>query len=152
VRLVAGPPCAGKTAYVREHAELGDVILDADLIYSALTGGELYGRQPDASLWPIVWAARDGAMRELARQRFSSRSVWIVQTAAERAMRARFRATTGAEVLVLETPADVCKARASARFTDRVRLAEYCDAIDRWWAVYTPSAGEVRKGVDDEHD
>jgi len=30
VILVCGPPCAGKTTYVEQHARLGDRILDAD--------------------------------------------------------------------------------------------------------------------------
>lgn len=32
VTLVAGPPCAGKTTYVHQHAKPGDLILDQDAI------------------------------------------------------------------------------------------------------------------------
>jgi hypothetical protein len=30
--LVAGPPCAGKTTYVRDHAQPGDTVLDQDVL------------------------------------------------------------------------------------------------------------------------
>lgn len=36
--IVWGPPCSGKSTYVRDHAQEGDLVWDADAVHKALTG------------------------------------------------------------------------------------------------------------------
>ncbi len=38
LRIINGPPAAGKTTFVREHAQHGDIIIDLDHIANALAG------------------------------------------------------------------------------------------------------------------
>ena len=38
ITVITGPPCSGKTTYVREHAKPGDVIIDFDALAVALGG------------------------------------------------------------------------------------------------------------------
>ena len=35
--VITGPPCVGKSTYVRERAQIGDVIVDLDRIALAIT-------------------------------------------------------------------------------------------------------------------
>lgn len=47
IYLIYGPPCAGKSTYIKAHMTEGDIVCDVDLIYSAISG-----RKPhDADLW-----------------------------------------------------------------------------------------------------
>lgn len=142
VVLVAGPPCAGKTTYARERLEPGDLLLDADPLYAALSGGQEHDRAP--GIWPFVWAGFYGVLRELPRHRFERRTVWVVQGVPRRRERDRYRHLNAADVVVLETPADECRRRARARFGDGHRLDEYVGLIDRWWADYQPNAADTR--------
>lgn len=35
LHVICGPPCSGKSTYVREHAEDGDLLVDYDVIAQA---------------------------------------------------------------------------------------------------------------------
>ncbi|MBD2900768.1 hypothetical protein amrb99_97770 [Actinomadura sp. RB99] len=76
--VVTGPPCAGKTTYVREHAAPGDIVLDMDAIANALHAGPAtrrYGR----ALLAVTLRAHTAALVEALRQ--SARvDVWVIHT------------------------------------------------------------------------
>lgn len=42
IYLVYGPPCAGKTSYVKEHATMHDIVLDMDNIYQCISINDKY--------------------------------------------------------------------------------------------------------------
>ena len=132
--LISGPPCAGKTRYATEHAERGDLILDSDALYAALSGLPLHHR-PE-SLRPIVWQAFFAALHAATDEPFNG-AVWVIHSAPEASRRAQYRRRNRAQVVVLETPADTCAARATQRYgEDTAELATYLDAIADWWRRY----------------
>jgi len=55
--VICGPAGSGKSTHVREEAKPGDLIVDVDLIYAALSGLELFHKPP--GLLPFFCAARD---------------------------------------------------------------------------------------------
>jgi hypothetical protein len=57
VLIVNGPPASGKTTWVTKHKQEGDLILDLDTIWQALTGLPLY--EKPVQLNPVVFAVRD---------------------------------------------------------------------------------------------
>lgn len=57
VIIVSGPPASGKTYWVSKHKEEGDLILDLDMIWTAITGLPMY-EKPN-QLTPVVFAIRD---------------------------------------------------------------------------------------------
>lgn len=132
-----GPPCAGKTTYVRERAKPGDLILDSDAIYAALSGQKMHLR-PEG-LRKYVWDAYNAALHRLAHE--PRQTAWVIQTGAKRTTRQRL--TVGfyrAETVVLETPEEECLRRAK-----RLRRpAHWQDAIRDWWANYEPYEGDTR--------
>lgn len=135
--LIAGPPLAGKTTYAREQAQPGDLLLDSDALYAALSGQPLYDRPEH--LRPFVWAAFFGVLRELGRGSYPD--AFVVQCAASRQQRDRYRRMNDARVVVLETPLEVCLARLDERPT--AVHGEWRQAIEQWWELYDRDRRDV---------
>lgn len=92
VTLVAGPPCAGKSTHVREHASPGALVLDQDVI------------------------GRKAMLRHLARIHSTTGEVWVIRCAPGPEARARFARSIGADDVVLLCPDEsTLSERAAAR-------------------------------------
>lgn len=126
--VVAGPPCAGKTTFVQQHAEPGDLVVDYDAIAAAL--GSADSHDHPASLRPFICEARDAVLARLNRPHDATHT-WLIQGAPTPAERHGY---LGARVVVLATEASECKRRAQAAG----RPARWHDLIDEWWSRYTP--------------
>lgn len=141
ITLVAGPPCSGKTSYVAERAVRGDLVLDSDALYRALSGLPLHDRPEQ--LRPFVWAAFWSVLRETRSSHIGT--AWVIHSAASKARRQDYRQLNRATVVVLETPATLCAARARERYQqDDPRLEQTLQWIDEWWATYEPDARDDR--------
>ena len=73
VMLVCGPPAAGKTTYVKEHAKPEDIVIDYDLIGISLGFGR---NRPDNSIVQIL-RARNERLAALS-QVSSSATAWVI--------------------------------------------------------------------------
>lgn len=133
VKLVVGPPGAGKSTYATEQAEkTGGLVIDADQ-YRALAPDE-----DTAQRWRME---AEGKARDLGKD------VFVVRTLAEAEERAEAAERIGAdEVVVLLTSAEVSKARVSARDGDDSKH----EAIDAWWKDYQARDGETTITFDGE--
>ena len=125
ITLVCGPPCSGKSRYVDERFEPGDLVWDYDVVARALTWSEQ--RRPEWIL-PFACEARDAILERLARPSHL-RHAWIIAFGATRAERAAFRSH---QVVILDVDADTCKQRAA---WDN-RPYETYEQIDKWWSLY----------------
>lgn len=66
VFIVTGPPCAGKTTWVRENADPADVIVDMDALVAAMTtADDVSHTAPSSLIWRTAMAARDAAVRKV---------------------------------------------------------------------------------------
>jgi predicted kinase len=129
VTVVCGPPGAGKTTYVLSRAKRGDLIVDLDRIFEAVSGLPLYDK-PDA-LAPFVWQARDAILDRLSRPSDIT-NAWIITSGARRKDRAALAARLRAEIVVLDTAAEECK----RRLVDRPATRPWNTLIEQWWADY----------------
>jgi predicted kinase len=127
--LVCGPPGSGKTTYVRERLNRGDLIVDLDDIWSAFTGQQK-GDHPDGLL-PYICEARDAVLKKWGQNRRTD--IWFIHSAASRRKRRAVRRMFGADVVVLETTPNECVRRATEQGRDPVKTFKWATA---WWHEY----------------
>jgi len=119
--LVAGPPCGGKSTYVRDHISAGQSVVDFDEIVEEL-GFERYRAPQEAQAKAYaLWLQR------------CETADWLVWTAPKRWQRGRFRGKGGRSVVVLAS-AEECLARAAES-----RPPEWESLIRGWFRAYEPS-------------
>ncbi len=139
--LVAGPPGSGKTTYVRDRAEYGDVIIDVDALYVALSGQPRY-KKPTALL-PFVLEARD-AVEERLLARSDARQAWIIKGAPKREQRDHY-ANRGATVVVLAVPAEECLRRIADDPEREESEESWSPLVHQWWDDYEPDESEDKQ-------
>lgn len=77
LNIVTGPPAAGKTTYVAEHAKTGDIRIDLDHIANALAGEEVGNHEHEAHILTVAKAARQAAIDAAMKQ---DCDVWLIHT------------------------------------------------------------------------
>lgn len=140
VELVTGPPGSGKSTLARERMRRGDVLLDMDRLWVALTGLEEYDRP--TSLLPLVRGARDGVLMRLGNTVGLRRAV-VVACAGSRIDRINTGRLTAwpTSLTVLEVPADECLRRIAAQ--QRAGTTDWKALVEQWWRDYQrPGADE----------
>lgn len=135
VTLVCGPPGSGKTTYVKERMQPGDLVVDMDAIYSALSGLPWYNKPPE--LLPFVAAARDAVIERLQRPS-NVRHAWVIATAPKKAEREELRRKLQAEVIILDVSAEECKRRIRQDLRRAEQAVGWDLLIDKWWEEYEP--------------
>jgi 5-methylcytosine-specific restriction enzyme A len=140
VTIIAGPPGAGKTTYARKHMQWGDLIVDVDGLYAALSGLPWY-EKPQALL-PFVLEARDAVLDRLQGES-EVRHAWVITSEADAEKRRRLAQRLAAGVvIVMETSASDC----IKRIAQDERRAEHAqlwgELVNQWWKDYSPNEGE----------
>jgi len=112
VTVVYGLSGTGKTTYVRERAKRGDLIVDLDYLFQALSG--LSFRDNPECLLPFVASARDAVYERLQRPSEIGRA-WIITT--DRVAANGLRNRLKAEIIELEVEESVRAQRLASRAT-----------------------------------
>ena len=129
VVLVSGPPAAGKTTYVKKHAKPGDIIIDLDE-YKVKAGGTLWDTAP--SIWSRAFRMRDEAIRSLAHKQGCT--CYLIVTAPTAKERETWRqALVDVEVVVIDTPQDICERRIKEDPRRRFAANNQVEAVRAWW-------------------
>ncbi|MGB3604228.1 MAG: HNH endonuclease [Gordonia sp. (in: high G+C Gram-positive bacteria)] len=126
VTVVCGPPAAGKTTYVREHARPGDVVIDFDAIAVALQPPGAHSHDHPAAILRVAAAARQAAVAAATNVRGQARHVWLIDSMPTPKRRGGYKAS-GWRVVTIDPGHDVVMSRAVQR------PAHALDAIARWY-------------------
>lgn len=122
IRLITGPPGAGKNTYIEKHKKPEDVVFDFDILK------DMAGSVERAKV------LRDAFEADL--QNYTN-DVWVIRCVADAKARTELAERLKAEqVVVLETDAETAKARVKERNRQPERNDEVFTAIDDWWSQY----------------
>ena len=135
IYYVYGAPCSGKSTFVQSVKGNSDLIIDIDLIWQALNGGNKY-EKPD-SLKSAVFAVRD-LLFEKAKQRAGTwQRCYISEGGAGKAERERRINALGAEPIFVQASKEQC---INNLMQDNERIAvreQWIEYINKWFDVYT---------------
>lgn len=140
VHLVCGPPGSGRGEYVSRLIKPGDLVVNLDSIFAAISGLPLYD-QP-RGLLPFACEARDALIRRLQHSS-AVPNAWIIAGAAKAAERDRLCRGNAVKATVLMTPPSACMRRILADPKRKAHAAEWRKLVDRWWSDWQRRDGET---------
>lgn len=133
VYYVWGAPMSGKTTFVSENMQRGDLVLDIDKLWSALSGLPVFIKPNE--LKPIVFNARNAIFDSIKTRAGNWQTAWVIEGGALLGDRKRRIEALGAESIFIDTDIDECFARLSRDERDGLAWADY---IKEWFASYQP--------------
>lgn len=134
ITLICGPPGAGKTSYVKERARHGDLILDLDRIFVALSGLPKYDKP--TNLFHYAMTAYDSIVMALSRESESYQHSWVITSAARKKKRQQLQSLLNAKMVMLDVDPAECLRRISKDPNRSARLEFWKDIVKNWWDDY----------------
>ena len=130
IYLVYGAPCSGKTTLVNRIADRGDMIIDYDALFKAISGRDMYDR-PD-NLKSNVFQLRD-TLIDAVRTRYGKwNNAYIIGGYPHKIQREELKCKLGAEEIYVDATEEECIAR--ARETRGVWVDDWIKYIKAWFA------------------
>ena len=133
VFIVYGSPLAGKSTYVRENMEPGDLVVDLDAIRSGISLQPLY--TPAPPLQKTAFAVRDFLYEQIRIRAGEWQTAWVIAGLPRKNERERLAARLGASLVLVEATAEECHKRLYA--ADYGRYPEWDKFIDQWFKDYS---------------
>lgn len=135
VYIVYGPPMAGKMIYVLGNMQRGDLIVDMDRLYTAVSLQGLYDK-PD-ELIRNVFAIHDLLIDNIKTRYGKWRNAWVIGGYPEKYKREQLAEELGAELIYIEATKEECLERLAQDNDRKYRQPEYEGYINKWFERYT---------------
>lgn len=135
VYLVYGPPMSGKNTFVRQQIKRGDIVVDMDRLYEAMSMLPSYDK-PD-SLYTNIRSIHNTLIDSIKTRFGKWRNAWVIGGYPDRYKRERLADELGAELIFCECSLEECMRRLqddSARSHVKVEWEKY---IQRWFEKYS---------------
>lgn len=129
--IVAGPPGSGKTTWVNEHKQPGEIVLDLDAIKAALLGEEYFHSQIDSAMVDILQDIRKVIYHAISWNALNQKA-YIITTEADAIELKVLGETLNADLKIMDTDKETCKARVAADST-RTEKTVFYRLIDEWF-------------------
>lgn len=130
VYIVWGSPLSGKSTLVSELIRYGDIVLDMDRLWEAITMQEPYIK-PDNVRFNI-FALRDSLLDQIKTRHGQWYCAYVIGGYPDKFERERLAHTLGAELIHCEATKDECLQRRH----DTGKPAAWDKYIIDWWRVY----------------
>jgi hypothetical protein len=143
VTIVSGSPGSGKTTWVMAHKRDGDLIVDFDALYMALSGLPWYDRP--SVLMPFVAEARDAVIGRLSRHS-QVRHAWIITSESSKAklkqmaQQLRPNDPTDATVVVMDVGMNECLKRIANDERRKDKYSEWEPVVRDWYRKFESEA------------
>ncbi|MTP79706.1 HNH endonuclease [Turicibacter sanguinis] len=132
VYLVYGPPFAGKKTFVKEQMQPGDLVIELDLLYQALSLQERYVNPSDIKA--NVFAVKNLLLDQVKMRYGKYSRAWVIGGYPDRAARERLANDLGAEIILIETDKTECLNRLNHCQDERAhQKREFKRYIQQWF-------------------
>ncbi|WP_067725349.1 HNH endonuclease [Oceanobacillus damuensis] len=135
VYLVYGPPLSGKTTFVQQQMGRGDLVVDMDRLYAAVTMLPSYDK-PD-NLYSNVVQVQNTLLDNIKTRYGKWHNAWVIGGYADKYKRERLADDLGAELIFCDVSKDVCVSRLEQDEDRQYRKDEWIKYIDKWFGTYT---------------
>lgn len=136
VYIVYGPPMSGKAKYVIDNMEAGDIVVDMDRLYKAVSLQPMYSK-PD-NLRFNVFSLRNILIDNIKTRYGNFRTAWIIGGYADKYKREQLAKDLGAELILMQSTKEECKYRLDYCNDYRQdHKEEWSQYIDKWFEDYT---------------
>ena len=136
VYYVYGAPCSGKSTFVRENMQTGDLVLDIERIWEAMSGQPEYIK-PNA-IKANVFIARNAIIDSIKTRAGSWGTAWVIEGGALIGDRMRRIETLGAECIYIDTPLDECLQRLASDDSRAAVQGQWVDYINNYFDMFQP--------------
>jgi len=134
VCIVYGPPLAGKKTYVREHMHRGDLVIDMDRLYAAVS--MLPGYDKPDNLLANVRGIHNQLLDNIKTRYGKWNNAWVIGGYADRYKREKLADNLGAELIFCDVSIDECLRRLELDEARRYRRDEWAGYIRKWFEEY----------------
>jgi len=130
VYIVYGSPLSGKTTLVRELIQYGDIVLDVDALWQAVSFQDEYIKPNNVRF--NIFALRDNLLDQIKRRYGNWYDAYIISSLPDKYERERLADALGAELIYCESTKEECIDRLFKSNKSKMWL-EY---IEEWWEKY----------------
>lgn len=132
VNLVYGSPCAGKSTFVKETAERGDLVYDIDKLWEAIKPDCYASNEKPDELKACVFSLRDTLLDAIKTRLGKWHSAYIIGGYPLIGERERLIDALGIDkVIYIDTPKEVCLERA------KIKGNNWTEFVERWFELHT---------------
>lgn len=135
VYIVYGPPMSGKSTFVRENVNRGDIVVDMDSLYTAVSMQPTYDK-PD-NLFSNVMGVHNLLIDNIKTRLGKWHDAWIIGGYADRYKRERLANDLGAELIFCNVSKEECLKRLEVDEDRQYRKDEWRGYIDKWFNSYS---------------
>lgn len=130
VYIIYGPPLSGKNTMVRDLYRYGDIVLDVDALWRAITMEDLYLKPGNVRF--NVFKLRDELLDQIKTRYGNWYDAYVIGGYPEKYERGRLAGELGAELIFCEAAKEVCMERAAKSGRPEV-WGKY---IENWFDEY----------------